>query len=55
MILAIARKLSVELRRRDPVAERVVLSKAKYVGCCLRGVVQVLLRRALGRTHPSAH
>ena len=55
VILAIARKLSVELRRRDPVAERVVLSKAKYVGCCLRGVVQVLLRRALGRTHPSAH
>ena len=54
VILAIARKLSVELRRRDPVAERVVLSKAKYVGCCLRGVVQVLLRRALGRTHPSA-
>ena len=55
VILAIARKLSVELRRRDPVAERVVLSKPKYVGCCLRGVVQVLLRRALGRTHPSAH
>ncbi len=52
VILAIARKLSGELRRRDPVAERVVLSKAKYAACCLRGVAQVLLRRALRRARP---
>ena len=49
VILAVARKLSVELRRRDPLAERVVLSKAKYAACCLRGVAQVLLRRAVRR------
>ena len=48
-ILAIARKLSRELRRRDPLAERVVLSKAQYIGCCLRGAMRLLLRRALRR------
>ena len=53
VILAIARKLSGELRRRDPLAERVVLSKAKYAACCLRGVAQVLLRRASCRDRPS--
>lgn len=48
-ILAIAWQLSRELRRRDPLAERVVLSKAQYAGCCLRGAARVLLRRALRR------
>ena len=38
VILAIARKLGKELRRRDPLAERVVLTKAQYVACCLRGI-----------------
>ena len=52
VILAIARKLSLQLRRRDPLAERVVLSKAKYAACCLRGVAQVLLRRAWCRATP---
>ena len=52
VILAVARKLSVELRRRDPLAERVVLGRAEYAACCLRGVVQVLLRRALRRARP---
>ena len=54
VILAIARKLSVELRRRDPLAERVVLSKTKYAACCLRAVAQVLLRRALCRDHATS-
>ena len=37
-IVAIARKLSVELRRRDPLAERVVLTKAQYAACCAHGI-----------------
>ena len=48
-IVAIARLLSRELRRRDPLAERVVLSKAQYAGCCLRGAARVLFRRAFRR------
>ena len=44
-IVAIARKLSVELRRRDPLAERVVLTKAQYAACCARGIGRVLFRR----------
>ena len=44
-IVAIARKLSVELRRRDPLAERVVLTKARYAACCARGIGRVLFRR----------
>ena len=54
VIVAIATKLSAELRRRDPLAERVVLSKAQYAACCLHGVAQVLLRKALRRDHTSA-
>ena len=48
-IVAIARKLVRELRRRDPLAERVVLTKAQFAACCARGVGQVLLRRAVRR------
>ena len=44
-IVAIARKLSVELRRRDPLAARVVLTKAQYAACCARGIGRVLFRR----------
>ena len=48
-ILAIARKLGRELRRRDPLAERVVLTKAQFAACGARGVGQILLRRACRR------
>ena len=48
-IVAIARKLGGELRRRDPLAERVVLTKPQFAACCLRGAGRVLLRRALRR------
>ena len=44
-IVAIARKLSVELRGRDPLAERVVLTKAQYAACCAHGIGRVLFRR----------
>ena len=45
-IVAIARKLGAELRRRDPLAERVALSRAQFAACCARGVGRVLLGRA---------
>ena len=49
VIVAIARKLSAELRRRDPLAERVVLTKPQFAACCLRGIGRVLFRRVLRR------
>ena len=53
-IVAIARKLSRELRRRDPLAERVVLTKAQFAACFARGVGWVLFRRAVRRLCPKA-
>ncbi len=44
MIVRIARRLAVELRRRDPVAERVVLHRFQYVGCGVAGLWDVLRR-----------
>lgn len=52
VIVAIAWKLSAELRRRDPLAERVVLTKGQYAGCCARGIARLLFRRALRRSGP---
>ena len=49
VIVAIARKLSKELRRRDPLAERVVLTKVQYAACCWRGVGRTLLLRVWRR------
>ena len=43
-IVKIAERLSVLLRRRDPLATRVVLGKPGTVWCCVRGVLSVLLR-----------
>jgi squalene synthase HpnC len=45
VILAIARKLSAKLRRNDPLAARVVLTKPQYLGCCIAGVARALLHR----------
>ena len=45
-IVAIAGKLAAELRRRDPLAERVALTKAQFAACCARGIGRVLLLRA---------
>jgi len=45
VIYAIARKLSVKLRRDDPLGARVVLSKAQYIGCGITGVARAVLRR----------
>jgi len=49
VIVAIADKLCDELRRRDPLAERVVLSKVQYLGCFLAGVGRLLGDRILRR------
>ncbi len=51
-IVAIARKLGVELRRRDPLAERVVLTKTRYAACFARGLWQVLSTRTCRRPAP---
>lgn len=45
VIIAIARKLSRELRRRDPLAERVELSAQQNAVAALRGIGRGLLKR----------
>jgi squalene synthase HpnC len=44
VIFRIAERLAAELRRRDPLAERVVLSKPAFLACGLRGVFDVIAR-----------
>jgi hydroxysqualene synthase len=51
VILAIARRLAAELRRRDPVAERVELGRTALARCALSGLGRMLRpgrRRPLG-------
>ena len=48
VIVTIARKLRSELDRRDPLAERVVLSRTQYAGSFLH-LIPFLLRRGLAR------
>ena len=43
VIIAIAEKLSALLRRRDPIAERVELSKFQNIGAALRGICRGLV------------
>ncbi|HUT49243.1 MAG TPA: squalene synthase HpnC [Alphaproteobacteria bacterium] len=45
-IVRIAEDLAAALRRRDPVAERVELSKPRFLWCLLRGVFDTWLGRA---------
>lgn len=45
VIVRIAARLAHELRRRDPLAERVELTKPRFLWCGLRGVVSVLPQR----------
>jgi squalene synthase HpnC len=42
-IIAIARKLSMRLRREDPLAQRVALGKPAFFWCCIRGAASSLL------------
>jgi squalene synthase HpnC len=52
-ILEIARRLTWELRRRDPLASRVELSRASFLGCALRGIVRGLEPRRGPRPRPA--
>jgi len=45
VIVRIAETLSRLLRRRDPLAGRVKLSKLQFAGCGLAGIAQVMFRR----------
>ena len=45
IIVNIAGTLSSELRRRDPLAERVALTRLQYAVCCTRGIGRVLFSR----------
>lgn len=54
-IVAIADKLCAELRRRDPLAERVELSKMQYMGCFLAGAGRLLGDRVLRRPRAEAN
>ena len=54
MILAIAQRLAVELRRRDPLAERVELGRAAVLRCGLQGLGVLLSpRRGRGAALPA--
>ena len=44
VILAIAQRLALLLRRRDPLAERVELGRAALLSCGLRGLARLLWR-----------
>ena len=48
-IVAIAKRLSAELRRRDPLAEQVVLTGAQFAACCACGIGRVMLQRIARR------
>lgn len=48
-IWRIARRLSAELKRRDPLATRVQLSKAQALGCAAGGALAAALRYGEGR------
>ena len=45
VIVRIAERPSGELKRRDPLAERVELTKAQFLHCGLSGIAAVLFRR----------
>jgi squalene synthase HpnC len=48
VIARLADRLTAELRRRDPLAERVVLTKAQVARCALAGIMAVLWQRLSG-------
>jgi squalene synthase HpnC len=52
VIVCLAERLILALRRRDPLAERVVLSRPQVAACALSSVAGVLWRRLLGRRDP---
>ncbi len=53
-ILSVAQDLAATLRRRDPLAGRVIQSRAAFVAHAARGVLGTLIRRAVSR-RPSGY
>lgn len=47
IIVRIAERLTAELRRRDPLAERVVLGRSAFLVCGLQGVMGLFARRMI--------
>ncbi len=54
-IVQVAIRLSRELRRRDPLAERVVLSASQYISCFVSGILAGLLRVRRPRVMHATH
>ena len=54
VILAIARRLAAELRRRDPLAERVELGRAALARCAMSGLARILRPARRGPLAPVA-
>ena len=50
-IVAIAGKLGRELRQRDPLAQRVALTRVQFGACCALGIGRILVRRTVRRSH----
>ena len=48
VIVEIAEQLLRELAKRDPVAERIELTKPQFLWCAIKGVVKTTARRSLG-------
>lgn len=46
VIIDIAATLSAKLRREDPLARRVALSKPAFLGCGVRGIAAAIVRRS---------
>ena len=44
-IIRIAERLVFELRRRDPLAERVALTKPQYFTCCFIGIMRLFFKK----------
>lgn len=55
VILVIAERLTAELKRRDPLAERVELTKPQFLRCALRGVVRAAIWRLSGGSTTAPH
>ncbi|MEO3431224.1 squalene synthase HpnC [Pelagibius sp. CAU 1746] len=53
VIVQLARRLTVLLRRGDPLAGRVALSRADFIVCGLKGVLGVQFARLFGRHQPA--
>jgi squalene synthase HpnC len=55
VILEMARRLAQELRRRDPLAERVELTRTRFLLCGARGLGRLLWDRRPRRRRPVGH